>query len=106
MSEEHIVNYSRSELPEDTGTDWERLEAMSEEEINEAAASDPDARPTNADFWKDAKVVMPKRKQPITLRVDQDVLAFFKEGGAGYQTRMNAVLRAFMEHQRKGKSLS
>ena len=63
MSEEHIVNYSRGELPEDTGTDWERLEAMSEEEINEAAASDPDARPTNADFWKDAKVVMPKRKQ-------------------------------------------
>ena len=101
MSEEHVVRYSRGEPPENTRTDWERLEAMSEEEINEAAASDPDAQPTDADFWKDATVVMPKRKQPITLRVDQDVLAFFKEGGAGYQTRINAVLRAFMEHQRK-----
>ena len=106
MSEEHIVNYSRSGLPEDTGTDWDRLEAMSEEEINEAAASDPDAQPTDSGFWKDAKVVMPQRKQSITLRVDRDVLAFFKERGAGYQTRMNAVLRAFMEHQRKGKLLS
>ena len=63
MSKEHIVRYSRSELPEDTGTDRDRWEAISEEEINEAAASDPDAQPTNADFWKDAKVVMPKRKQ-------------------------------------------
>ena len=63
MSEEHIVKYSRRELPEDAGTDWEWLEAMSEDEINEAAASDPDAQPTDADFWKDATVVMPKRKQ-------------------------------------------
>jgi len=63
MSKEHIVRYSRSELPEDTGTDRDRLEAMSEEEINEAAASDPDARPTDADFWKDAKVVVPQRQQ-------------------------------------------
>ena len=36
---------------------------MSEDEINEAAASDPDAQPTDADFWKDATVVMPQRKQ-------------------------------------------
>lgn len=105
MSEEHIVNYSPSELPQDAGTDWEQVEAMSEEQINKAAASDPDARPTNADFWKAAKVVMPKSKQSITLRVDRDVLAFFKEGGTGYQTRMNAVLRAFMEHQRKDQPL-
>ncbi len=63
MSEEHIERYPRSELPNDTETDWERLEAMSEEENNEAAASDPDARPTDADFWKDAKVVVPQRRQ-------------------------------------------
>ncbi len=54
MSEEHIVRYPRSELPEDTGTDWDRLEAMSEDEINETAASDPDAQPTDEDFWKGA----------------------------------------------------
>ena len=63
MSEEHVVRYSRRELPEDAGTDWEGLEAMSEDEINEAAASDPDAQPTDAEFWQDAKVVMPTGKQ-------------------------------------------
>jgi len=40
-------------------------------------------------------------KQQVTVRLDKDVLAFFKKGGRGYQTRINAVLRAFMEAQRK-----
>lgn len=40
-------------------------------------------------------------KQQVTVRLDRDVLAFFKKGGRGYQTRINAVLRAFMEAQRK-----
>ncbi len=40
-------------------------------------------------------------KQQVTVRLDRDVLAFFKQGGRGYQTRINAALRAFMEAQRK-----
>ncbi len=40
-------------------------------------------------------------KKPISLRVDPDVLAFFRQDGAGYQTRMNAVLRAYMMAQQK-----
>ncbi len=48
------------------------------------------------DFWKEAKLVMPEgKKVSISLRVDPDVLKFFKESGRGYQSRMNAVLKAY-----------
>lgn len=47
-------------------------------------------------FWKEAKLVMPEgKKVSISLRVDPDVLSFFKEGGKGYQSRINAVLKAY-----------
>lgn len=44
------------------------------------------------------------RKEPVTLRLDADVLAWFKRNGRGYQTRINAVLREEMERKRKQKS--
>lgn len=50
--------------------------------------------------WTQAELVMPEPKTAISLRVDSDILRFFKRYGKGYQTRMNAVLRAYMEaHQ-------
>jgi len=51
-----------------------------------------------AEFWADAVLVPPRIKQPISLRVDADVLEWFRKSGRGYQTRMNAVLRTYMEH--------
>ena len=48
------------------------------------------------DFWASARVVEPVAKQPISLRVDTDVLDWFKNQGPRYQSRMNAVLRAYM----------
>lgn len=48
------------------------------------------------DFWASAKVVEPVAKQPISLRVDADVLDWFKAQGPRYQSRINAVLRSFM----------
>lgn len=51
--------------------------------------------------WHQAVVVGTPAKTPISLRLDPDILEFFKEDGAGYQTRMNAVLRAYMVAQRK-----
>ena len=50
------------------------------------------------EFWKNAKVVFPPPKKAVTLRVDIDVLDWFKKGGKGYQSRMNAVLRSYMEN--------
>jgi uncharacterized protein (DUF4415 family) len=48
-------------------------------------------------FWDDAVPVVPAAKIPISLRVDSDVLEFFRATGPRYQSRMNAVLRSYME---------
>ncbi len=69
---------------------------MPENEIEAAAASDPDALPTDAEFWKTATVVMPRPKLAVSLRLDPEVVEWFKSRGRGYQSRMNAVLRSFM----------
>ena len=55
-------------------------------------------------FWKDAKVEYPKNKKPVTMRIDRDVLEWFKSTGKGYQTRINAVLRSYVEAHRKDVS--
>jgi uncharacterized protein (DUF4415 family) len=101
MNEEHIVRYTRDNLPKDTQTDWARVDAMTEEEIDAAARSDPDAQPIDEDMWEDAVLVFPG-KQLVCIRIDRDVLDWFRSQGRGYQTRMNAVLRSYMEAQVKG----
>ena len=100
MKEKNIERYSPDDLKPDM-TDWKRVQNMTDEEIDKAARSDPDAQPTDAEYWKGAKIVMPEPKAHITLRVDQDVLHWFKKRGKGYQTRMNAVLRAYIDSQKK-----
>jgi uncharacterized protein (DUF4415 family) len=47
------------------------------------------------------QVNWPHPKQPVNLRIDSDIIEWFRHGGAGYQTRMNAVLRAFVDAQAK-----
>jgi uncharacterized protein (DUF4415 family) len=49
--------------------------------------------------WTKVKVTWPQPKQAISLRIDQDILTWFRDRGPGYQTRMNAVLRAFVDAQ-------
>lgn len=83
-------------------TDWARVDALTDEEITEAVANDPDAVPIDID-WSDAVLVVPPRKKAISIRVDEDVLDFFKREGEGYQRRMNAVLRSYMEQKSKPK---
>jgi|AP95_1055475.scaffolds.fasta_scaffold18079_2 uncharacterized protein (DUF4415 family) len=58
----------------------------------------PAGIPMDADFWKTARVVLPQSpKERLTVRFDRDVVRWFKAGGRGYQTRMNAVLRSYFE---------
>jgi len=64
-------------------------------EIRKGIESDPDARATDEKFWKDAKVVWPARKAVVTMRLDRDLLDWFRQQ-RGYQTRINAILRAYM----------
>jgi len=102
MSERHTVR--RSENDRRRGkTDWQRVDALTEDEIEKTARLDPDAQPTTAAFWKDATLRMPEPKQQITLRLDREVLDWYKHLGKGYQTRMNAVLRAYMVAQQQNE---
>jgi uncharacterized protein (DUF4415 family) len=101
MKEKRTVYRRRAET--EGRTDWRRIKSLTEKEIQRAARSERDAPPTDAKFWKDARLTMPPGKQPVTVRIDRDVLEWFKASGARYQTRMNAVLRSFMEaHRRAG----
>ena len=78
-------------------TDWARVDALSDRQIRNAVRSDPDAAPILDKKWfAKAKLVMPERKVPVSLRIDRDVVDWFKSHGARYQSRMNAVLKAYM----------
>ena len=77
-------------------TDWKRLDSLHDKDIRSAIESDPEVRPTDADFWKKARVTLPRPKQTITIRLDADLLSWLR-GQEGYQTRINAVLRTYME---------
>ena len=89
-------------MPDEDLTDWTLLRDMSDEEVDSRAADDPDAQPTDADFWHDAKVTLPPGKTRIFLDLDDDVLAWFKAEGRAYGARMNEALRAFVERRRGG----
>lgn len=52
-------------------------------------------------FWENAKLVLPKTKKAISLRIDQDVIDWFKSTGKGYQSKMNAVLKAYVKAKTK-----
>jgi uncharacterized protein (DUF4415 family) len=75
-------------------TDFARLDALTDAEIATAVADDPDAVPIDSD-WTNARLVLSPGKDAVTLRLDRDVLDWFKKQGRGYQTRINAVLREF-----------
>jgi len=83
-------------------TDWAALDALTDEDIEAAVRNDPDAVPLDID-WSDGVVVMPAKKKAISIRIDEDVLDFFKSEGDGYQRRMNAVLRSYMQQKAKPK---
>ena len=64
-------------------TDWKRLDSLSDKEIRSAIEADPEARPTDANFWKKAKVTLPRPKQTITIRLDADLLGSARQVGPG-----------------------
>jgi uncharacterized DUF497 family protein len=74
---------------------------LSDAEVERRAAADPDAGILPPGFWDIAKVMLPETKQQITLRLDPEVIRFFKRTGKGYQSRMGAVLRSYVEAKRK-----
>ena len=102
MKEKNITIVSRdAPRPSKIKSDLERLRKTTDAEIDAQIANDPDF---SDDWnWGDAVLVIPPKKKAISIRVDEDVLDYFKGEGAGYQRRMNAVLRSYMQQKKSKK---
>ena len=75
-------------------TDFKQLRAMPDSEIDFS-----DIPKLDKSFWATAKLTLPEPKDRLTIRVDHDVVRWLKKHGKGYQTRINAILRSYMEAQ-------
>jgi uncharacterized protein (DUF4415 family) len=89
---------SKESTMKESLTDWERLDALEDEDID--LSDIPEITPEMF-----AKAIVrrglrpPRSKQQVTIRLDDDVLAWFRAQGKGYQTRINSLLRAYVEAQ-------
>ena len=82
-------------------TDWSRFDAVTDEDIAAQIRDDPDVAPElDAEWFATATLVMPAPKKQISIRLDRDVLEHFRRYPR-YQARINAILRAAMEHEKK-----
>jgi uncharacterized protein (DUF4415 family) len=75
-------------------TDFKRLRALRNADIDFS-----DIPRLGKSFWKNARLTMPEPKDRLTIRVDHDIVQWLKKRGPGYQTRINAILRSYMEVQ-------
>jgi uncharacterized protein (DUF4415 family) len=83
-------------------TDWKRIDRLSDRDIARAVREDADTFDPGADWLRKAAVPKPAMpKERLTVRFDADMVDWFKRQGRGYQTRMNAILRAYFEHAKK-----
>jgi uncharacterized protein (DUF4415 family) len=81
-------------------TDWKRLDRMTSAQVDAVAAEDRDGPPMSDDEWAKAEVVHPS-KVSVGIKLDGDLLDWFKSQGKGYQTRINSVLRRYYQTHRK-----
>jgi uncharacterized protein (DUF4415 family) len=100
--DKNIKRYSAAELTAkraESRTDLSRVDATSEEDLERIIAEDEDERDLRPD-WTRAKLVLPRARQSVHLRLEQDVIDFFKGGGKGHISRMQAVLKAYVDAHR------
>jgi uncharacterized protein (DUF4415 family) len=81
-------------------TDWARVRAMSDDEVDAAAAADPNWQDIDPDWVAKAEPLSPVRKRHLTLALDEDVIDWFRAQDRHYRTRINAILRAYMTRHR------
>jgi uncharacterized protein (DUF4415 family) len=85
----------------ETRTDWDRIRRMTDTEVEANALSDLDNPPWTTAMLAKAVLVNPE-KQAISIRLDKDIVDFFQRQGRGYQSRINAALRVYVDaHTRK-----
>ncbi len=86
----------RINTTKESRTDWRKLTATADDKVDTSDIPELDEA-----FFREAKLRLPKAKQLVSLRIDSDVLDWFKRQGKGYQTRINAVLRAYVRAHRR-----
>ncbi len=101
-----LVTYTVDELKAkrargESQTDWPRIRAMTEKELEASIEADSDWVAIPRDWYKSAELTMPKPKKALSLRLDPEIVDWFKMQGPGYQTRINAVLAAFIKQAKK-----
>lgn len=101
VKSEHIVRYSSKEIDEmlargESLTNWAKVDALTEEELEASIDHEEEG-----EFdWSKAFIGLPPMKKQITLRLDRDIIDWFKHQGPRYQTRINAVLREYVDAHR------
>ena len=100
--DKNIKSYTAAELKvkrAKSRTDLSKVDAITDEALERLVAEDEDERGMHAD-WTQAKLVLPQAKQSVHLRLDQEIIAFFKSAGKGHISRMQAVLKAYVDAHR------
>ncbi len=87
---------ARKARPTKGRADLSRLRRVTDAEIERTAP--PELRDVPDSLWESARVVTPVEKQAISIRLDRDILEFFRATGPRYQSQINAVLRSYVEH--------
>jgi uncharacterized protein (DUF4415 family) len=108
--DESMKSYTAEELKAmrrrgEDRADWAKVDAMTEAELERAIAEDEDERDLDPD-WTRAELVMPRPRQSVHLRLEPEVVAFFKAAGKGHITRMQAVLRAYVDAHKRRREAS
>jgi uncharacterized protein (DUF4415 family) len=107
----NIVSYTAEEIDAmlargESRTDWAKLDATTQADIERAIATDPDlAIPPDWEKTVTTKLPFPfpeRNKQQVTIRLDPQVVEHFKRAGRGWQSRINAVLRSYVESSSRG----
>ena len=100
--DKNIKSYTAAELKAkhaESRTDLSKLDAMTDEKLERLIAEDEDERGIRPD-WTQAKLVFPQAKQSVHLRLEQDIIKYFKAHGKGHISRMQAVLKAYVDAHR------
>jgi uncharacterized protein (DUF4415 family) len=101
-----IVSYSGEDIKRmiargESKTNWRRVKATSQAEVERLA--DEEEGSLHADWESTVEIGVPEPEQAVHIRLDKGVLSWFKAYGPGYQTRINAVLRAFVAARRRAE---
>ena len=101
--EKNIMKYSAKELQTmqkiNDKSDWAALKNISDQELENNIKSDSDSDTNISEGWMGLVVGMPEPKEQISIRIDRDVLRWFRSKGSGYQTYINNILRSYVSVQ-------